>query len=250
MDQLILSTLTMICQVYNYVKEDDIDKMLICPVCREPFIEPVVHTKCGNEFCKSCLSKVSKCPLCKDPLTTDNVQPLIGRSFLNLLKELLVVCPMCDGQIQRGDYKTHVSGCATRTLISQNCYLIISACSLGCGQRVTKNATKEHELVCTMRKTKCSAASVMCPWEGPHKDLGNHAQNCPYKQLQPVLSKLMGDVDTLRKELTQVTQSIQNLKLKQEEGNNNNISSPPRTNPPAFAFEQPSFTFTFGTKNV
>ena len=36
------------------VKEETISKELLCSICLHPFVDPVEHPVCGNEFCKHC----------------------------------------------------------------------------------------------------------------------------------------------------------------------------------------------------
>jgi hypothetical protein len=47
----------------RYASEQSISKNLICPVCTDPFLEPVMIAGCEHIFCSSCISMVRE-PLC------------------------------------------------------------------------------------------------------------------------------------------------------------------------------------------
>ncbi len=39
--------------------------VIICPICRESNILPVIFTPCTHTACKTCSSKITKCPICR-----------------------------------------------------------------------------------------------------------------------------------------------------------------------------------------
>ena len=49
---------------FCYVNEGKIDTHLLCLKCKLPLLEPVMHMKCENLFCKECLEQQEKCPDC------------------------------------------------------------------------------------------------------------------------------------------------------------------------------------------
>ena len=76
---------------------------LWCPVCRTPFIDPVV-TLCGHTFCSECIRGILVsspfCPLDRHPLNMEN----LSKNYIisNLVDKLLIKCPHgCDETIAR-----------------------------------------------------------------------------------------------------------------------------------------------------
>src|SRR4051812_21156583 len=49
---------------FHYVALDGVDDELLCSVCTDPFVNPVVHD-CGNTFCRACVTQTTVCPLCR-----------------------------------------------------------------------------------------------------------------------------------------------------------------------------------------
>lgn len=93
--------------LYNYVDEDAISKDLICSICLRPFVIPMEHTECGNEFCISCIAQLDKCPLCKAQFKF-TLRQSTAKRLLNPLNELKVICTKCDALTQRGEIMKHI----------------------------------------------------------------------------------------------------------------------------------------------
>jgi len=149
---------------YTYVDEKATENVL-CDICIRPFIDPVEHTDCGNEFCNNCVATLKTCPKCRGPLRTRpdndknlgiNLRPVTSKRLLNSLNELLVVCPICKGHTARGELQNHISKCPID-------------CDLGCGMKVAPKDKASHEFNCSSKKINCIAADIMCPWNGPKK---------------------------------------------------------------------------------
>lgn len=77
---------------------------LNCPICQQPFIEPLT-TICGHTFCKECIQECFKmakdgnvtrgsCPLDRTPLDATNINQLFPTPLLitNLVDDLKVYC--------------------------------------------------------------------------------------------------------------------------------------------------------------
>ena len=105
---------------------------LICPICRQPFIEPA-QTECGytiptslrltyrHIFCQSCISQAlqssSLCPIDRLPLSSDDIKPA-PKIVASLVNELIVRCPReCGVDVERGCLKGHLKGtCGLETV--------------------------------------------------------------------------------------------------------------------------------------
>ncbi|KAK6204573.1 uncharacterized protein RJT21DRAFT_117012 [Scheffersomyces amazonensis] len=115
----------------NNVKYKSNIEHLICPICQEPFIEPLT-TICGHTFCKECIFecfKMSKnnnngnsndhssgcCPLDRTPIDSANGNDLFPTPLLiiNLIDDLKVYCMNhergCEWIGSRWELEHHVS---------------------------------------------------------------------------------------------------------------------------------------------
>ncbi|PLW08883.1 hypothetical protein PCANC_20189 [Puccinia coronata f. sp. avenae] len=80
--------------VFDYLAEPN--ENLICPICRNPFIEPVMCESTDHVFCRICLIKSLEisptCPIDRLPLSLSLVIPA-PKLITKLVDELLVSCP-------------------------------------------------------------------------------------------------------------------------------------------------------------
>ncbi|KAG0139824.1 hypothetical protein CROQUDRAFT_718877 [Cronartium quercuum f. sp. fusiforme G11] len=98
---------------YDYVTETN--ENLMCPICRNPFIDPVMCESTDHIFCRLCLVRSLEqsptCPIDRLPLSISVVQPA-PKLVQRLVDELLVDCPFknsfeCSFRSQRYLIKTH-----------------------------------------------------------------------------------------------------------------------------------------------
>ncbi|KNZ46202.1 hypothetical protein VP01_747g8 [Puccinia sorghi] len=79
---------------YNYISEPN--ENLLCPICRNPFNNPVMCESTDHIFCESCLIKSleisATCPIDRLPLSLSLVVPA-PKIINKLVDELLVYCP-------------------------------------------------------------------------------------------------------------------------------------------------------------
>ncbi|POW00210.1 hypothetical protein PSHT_13165 [Puccinia striiformis] len=79
---------------YDYLT--DPNENLVCPICRNPFIEPVMCESSDHVFCRICLIKSLEvsptCPIDRLPLSLSLVIPA-PKIINKLVDELLVSCP-------------------------------------------------------------------------------------------------------------------------------------------------------------
>ncbi|PLW27494.1 hypothetical protein PCANC_09518 [Puccinia coronata f. sp. avenae] len=99
---------------YDYVSEPN--ENLMCPICRNPFLEPVMCESTDHIFCQSCLIKSlevsATCPIDRLPLSLSLIVPA-PKMINKLVDELLVYCPYktkldCSFVCQRDLIHTHL----------------------------------------------------------------------------------------------------------------------------------------------
>ena len=97
-------------QIYQLFKES-----LICPICTNILIEPVMCMKCQNSYCKRCSEdwskKNDKCPnRCENP----NYQRSLEKN--NILSKLKFKCENCGEQIFYEKVENHMNECTTKDI--------------------------------------------------------------------------------------------------------------------------------------
>ena len=163
----------------NFVYMDDvsIDVEFKCPICFEPFDNPV-STPCDHTFCRKCIENSIKCnqnptcPSCRHgSLSKNNLVPA-NRIISNRIDRYTVKCLTCgEKNILRGHFEEHVNN------------------------------------ICSKANVSCPAAKVRCPWTGPRDQLEGHTNLCLYEQMRPVLSELVTSNESQQKQLN--TQSLE-----------------------------------------
>jgi hypothetical protein len=71
---------------YKYAEEESIEDFLLCPICSEPFDEPIDHTDCGQTFCKKCIQPLKSCPMCRGNINNIQITSKVIRGLLDNLK--------------------------------------------------------------------------------------------------------------------------------------------------------------------
>eukprot|EP00126_Sphaerothecum_destruens_P001068 Sdes_comp12921_c0_seq1m3029 len=96
-----------------------IDKSLLCPICKDPFIDPVETDSCGHTYCRQCiyrwLDRNLSCPLDKSPLQKTALKR-VNKIIESQLNELLVECKLCQQTFQRGLLPLHLEKSCPATL--------------------------------------------------------------------------------------------------------------------------------------
>jgi hypothetical protein len=71
---------------YKYAEEESIEEFLLCPICSEPFIEPIDHTDCCQTFCKKCITPLKICPICRGNMNNTNPTSKVIGGLLDNIK--------------------------------------------------------------------------------------------------------------------------------------------------------------------
>jgi hypothetical protein len=126
--------------LYTYVDEDSIDEELLClHICQSPLLDPVVHNKCENMYCRECIKKVNyKCPVCgtgnKKSFAEVNIP-----TVLNLLAKIHVKCNRCAKVMKRGDFEAHKRKCHFDTITTTNLQFDSTTTGTGIGGTVNNS---------------------------------------------------------------------------------------------------------------
>ncbi|EGG10618.1 uncharacterized protein MELLADRAFT_103301 [Melampsora larici-populina 98AG31] len=98
---------------YDYLNE--VNENLLCPICTNPFVDPVMCESTDHVFCRLCLIKSLElsptCPIDRLPLSISIIQPA-PKIIIKLVDELMVTCPFkekfqCSFLCQRYLIKSH-----------------------------------------------------------------------------------------------------------------------------------------------
>lgn len=119
--------------LYTVINEEEIHEELFCPICREPFLHPVIIPCCLNTFCESCVSSLKNCPMCRERFHVAQVQqaPLLLR---RMLSKVQVKCDVCKKQLARDNYPSH---------LQKECHI-----QCDCGSLVPRDEKEFHEKKC------------------------------------------------------------------------------------------------------
>ena len=136
---------------YDYMNKEEIDKDLLCSMCRNPLIDPV-STKCQPDphtFCRLCIENYlkvdSNCTFssCDQTICCENVTLVKSQSLHSKLDALLVKCLGCDESgFKRVDFNAHYN---------ETCSKINIPCQwrdIGCSWRRPKDKLEEHLKYC------------------------------------------------------------------------------------------------------
>jgi hypothetical protein len=139
-------------------KEEEINNLLICLICRNILLDPEECSQCQRGYCSTCLNKMNpiKCPTCKNP----NFGPAHIQTKFNL-NQLKFKFASCDCMIPYADYFTHDINCMKNKVKCPN---------KNCIEFFNKEDVEVHKRVCTMKSVTCP----FCDKEKTLKDLDGH----------------------------------------------------------------------------
>lgn len=120
------------------------DENLMCPICRCPFVDPVVLTECDHCFCRECIRQTwttsttynplgprGDCPTCRTPAKL-GPRSATSKILINILDDLKVKCPKasegCPAEVKRGEVQDHMTiycGFALVECQSSDCELAV-----------------------------------------------------------------------------------------------------------------------------
>ncbi|KAF2162423.1 hypothetical protein M409DRAFT_27048 [Zasmidium cellare ATCC 36951] len=178
------------------------DDNLMCPICRCPFVDPVVLTECDHCFCRDCIRQTwttstaynplgprGDCPSCRTPAKL-GPRSATSKILTNILDDLIVKCPKsddgCKAQVKRGEVQDHLSiycGYALIECVAEGCELPVrrkdstqgclhfGVSCLACHEEMQKCHLETHwRSRCPDRKITCEA----CKNKVYYRDLAEH----------------------------------------------------------------------------
>lgn len=169
------------------------DDNLMCPICRCPFVEPVVLAECDHCFCRDCIRQCwnnrrdynplgprGDCPTCRTPAKL-GPRNATSRVLVNIVEDLVVKCPKsdegCKAEVKRGEVADHVGiycGYALVECVGEDCELPVRR--------------KDAAQGCLHYGVSCAS----CQKELQKWKLDAHWQNeCPDRQIQCDLCKTL-----------------------------------------------------------
>lgn len=182
------------------------DSNLMCPICRCPFVDPVVLTDCDHCFCRDCILQTwnttytplgprGDCPSCRTPAKI-GPSSATSKILVNMTDELIVRCPKaddgCKAEVKRGEVQDHVNiycGYALVECVSENCELPVrrkdaaqgclhyGVSCLSCHKEMQKWTLETHwRSECPDRKVHCE----LCKSAVFSRELEEHSKStCP-----------------------------------------------------------------------
>ena len=85
--------------LYNTVKD-----LIICPKCKNIFLNPLMCSNCGETFCEKCINNKSKCEKC----SKDNIIFKESLAKKQILSSLTYKCKNCFEEITQRDINSHL----------------------------------------------------------------------------------------------------------------------------------------------
>ncbi|KAK4543532.1 hypothetical protein LTR36_005427 [Oleoguttula mirabilis] len=182
------------------------DDNLMCPICRCPFLDPVVLAECDHCFCRDCIRQTwastysplgprGDCPSCRTPAKL-GPRSATSKILVNITDDLLVRCPKsedgCKAQVKRGEVQDHVNiycGYAYMECTADDCELHVlrkdaaegclhfGVSCLDCRQSMQKASLETHWRVqCPDRKVSCE----LCKEAVFNREWDTHSrETCP-----------------------------------------------------------------------
>ncbi|KAH3761025.1 hypothetical protein Pelo_7150 [Pelomyxa schiedti] len=232
-----------------------IDDVLLCAVCKQALVEPVVHQGgCGDMVCRACIAGENErllCPVCGGCMKAGSMVPA-PRVIMSKLNNLLVVCPTCQKSVKRGEsidhyqrcpskckngcgelvepvfYKVHNRTCLgtvvrcdrcstsmTRSVLQEHKMECPVDCPQGCGQHIAPKDQSAHNAVCPEVQVQCPLFMFQCKWLGKRKDQKSHTDKCT--AVQDFVVGLKKENSKLKEEIKTLSEKNLELQKKKEQ---------------------------------
>ncbi|XP_063950908.1 E3 ubiquitin-protein ligase TRAF7-like isoform X1 [Lytechinus pictus] len=208
---------------------------LLCPVCKNLFLEPMISVECGHTFCKACLqikdngegiASLGECPVDSKPLKGTRSVP--NRSIESQIDELQIFCKCGIKRLNsRNDVIEDETGCpeiiplASQTSHEEECVFVKVVCpnSALCG-KIPRKELQAHLQECS--NFACDFQERGCTFKGTKEAVQDHIKSCTCRltsesipsmvlELQKENIELKTQVEALNHKLAVVEQSHESL---------------------------------------
>ncbi|KAJ9051126.1 E3 ubiquitin-protein ligase traf7, variant 4 [Entomophthora muscae] len=131
---------------------------LLCPICRDVFLEPLINQRCHHSFCTACIQKSleisANCPLCRCQLKVSDLHPNLA--LASLINEIPVYCVNRDN---------------------------------GCTSPIALELYQCHIERCMYSPKECLHAALGCKFKCLGPDLASHLNSCPFQAIFPFINE-------------------------------------------------------------
>ncbi|EME40945.1 hypothetical protein DOTSEDRAFT_74483 [Dothistroma septosporum NZE10] len=178
-------------RMLDYVIE--YDDNLMCPICRCPFVDPVVLDECDHCFCRDCIRQTwttttnynplgprGDCPTCRTPAKLgprSSTSKILG----NILDDLLVKCPKaddgCQAQVKRGEVQDHMSIYCGYAMIE----CPIEQCELPVQRQYSKQGCLHYGVSCLACREELQRCYLEAHWRSKCADRQTRCDQCKAK---------------------------------------------------------------------
>ncbi|XP_011670541.1 E3 ubiquitin-protein ligase TRAF7 isoform X2 [Strongylocentrotus purpuratus] len=217
----------------NVVFVEEPSSHLLCPVCKNLLLEPMISVECGHTFCKACLqntgegvASLAECPVDSKPLKGTRSVP--NRSIESQIDELQIFCKCGIKRLDsRNDVVEDETGCpeiiplASQTSHEEECSFVKVVCpnSALCG-KVPRSKLEDHFQEC--QHFPCDFTERGCSFRGTKQAVEDHIKSCTCQltsesipsvvlELQKENIELKTQVEALNHKLAVVEQSHESL---------------------------------------
>ena len=141
-------------------------RWLLCPVCDQLLLEPVIAVGCGHTFCRSCSERLKEtsqpCPIDNTPSGENSYVP--NRALSAQIDELEVHCPNSSMQPDTSTNRTGEDAVPSPA---------------GCSETMKLGELSDHLTTCPFGLVDCPQAGEVCG-RIHRKDLAHHLEVCQH----------------------------------------------------------------------
>jgi hypothetical protein len=189
---------------YIYAQsETSVSEWLKCPICLNPFVEPIQASSCEHIFCRGCINQhldssqqlqdddevtdSSSCPSCRSPISQKHLKPAAAL-IRNMVDSLIVRCPHekrgCLHTCERSFVEVHARRDCEWAYVGEYAQDTedvkrMSRARCECGRKVLRKDWREH-----IESSQCSVIRVRCRFPGcdeilKDSEMDDHIAICP-----------------------------------------------------------------------
>lgn len=173
------------------------DGNLMCPICRCPFVDPVVLNECDHCFCRDCIRQTwsaqynplgarGDCPTCRTPAKL-GPRSATSKILVNILDDLVVKCPRsdegCPAEVKRGEVQDHVNIYCGYTAV----HCSADDCELPLRRKDLPKGCLHHGVCCFDCREEMQISNLEIHWQS---SCSQRTTNCEFCDLQLIFHEL------------------------------------------------------------